>query len=155
MESPDALSWITGLARHETHTLGFIPAASIKRQCIDPGNYCWIQDRHGRHCGFILHGPIRSAQPIHIYQTCVEQDKRLRTYAAQAIRRIWLRGEAAGATGLSVRCAADLPANEFWKALGFQFLQFELGGKSRNRVICSYFLPICGALPQPTKPVWF
>lgn len=140
-------AFIIELGNAERPALGHIPSPSIKRRMIDPGNYVIIRDGHGNRRGFILHGPPRPAVPLHIYQTCVEHDYRLRGWAAQAVASIAQRGLLAGATEVNLRCAADLPALNFWSEIGFIFRQWHIGGTQRQRVIAELYLPLA-AIPS-------
>lgn len=136
------LDFIVGLGNTERDALGFIPKPAIQRRMTAPGHYAMIRDHTGRRRGFLLHGPPSRGLPLHIYQVCVEYDFRLRGHAAEAVRTIYRRGLAAGATDLVLRCALDLQANLFWQALGFTLIQHHVGGTSKNRIIAEYSLPI-------------
>lgn len=136
------LAYILGLGQTERRALGFIPAPAIAQRCIQPGRYLTIRDRHGRRRGFLLYGPLNPGRPVHIYQTCVEPDYRLRTYAARAVTELARRALAAGCTSIDLRCALDLTANAFWTALGFSLVRYEIGGRQKERAIARYTLPL-------------
>jgi len=136
------LEYVVALHRTESDALGFIPAPAIERRYLATGDHEWVTDRHGRRRGYLLHGPARWGKPLHIIQTCVEPDFRLRHFAAAAVERIAEKGRLAGSTELRLRCALDLPANAFWLALGFQLLQFAIGGQVTMRTIAEYWRPI-------------
>ena len=114
---------------------------------VQPGNYVIIRDGHGHRRGYILHGPPHPDRPLHIYQTCVEIDYRLRGYAAQAVATVAQRGTVAHATEINLRCAADLPAIHFWSYCGFTFRQWHVGGEQRERLIAELFLPLAAIPP--------
>ena len=136
------LAFIVGLHRTESDKLGFIPAPTIRDRYLAQGNYVIVRDRQGRSRGYILHGPTRPGRPLHITQVCTELDHRLRGFAANAVRTIELRGLAAGCTELRLRCALELPANAFWRALGFQLRGYAIGGNTSQRIIAEYILPL-------------
>lgn len=136
------LDYVVALHRTESSALGFIPAPSIQRRYLDTGDHEWVVDGHGNRRGYLLHGPARWGQPLHIIQTCVEPDYRLRHYAAAAVERIAEKARLAGCTEIRLRCALDLPANSFWLAIGFYLLQFTVGGHSTGRTIAEYWRPI-------------
>jgi len=136
------LDYIVRLHRTESNALGFIPSASIQRRYLDTGDHEWVVDTRGRHRGYLLHGPARWGKPLHIIQTCVEPDYRLRYFATAAVQRIEEKGRLAGCTEIRLRCAIDLSANTFWLALGFQLSQFAIGGRVTGRTIAEYSRPI-------------
>ena len=136
------LEYVVRLHRTESDALGFIPAPSIQRRYLDTGDHEWVTDGHGRRRGYLLHGPARWGKALHIIQTVVEPDYRLRYYAAAAVQRIEEKGRIAGCTEIRLRCAVDLTANAFWLALGFQLLQFAIGGRVTRRTIAEYSRPI-------------
>jgi GNAT superfamily N-acetyltransferase len=140
------LEYIVRLHRTESDALGFIPAPSIQRRYLETRDHEWVIDHHGRRRGYLLHGPARWGKPLHIIQTCVEPDYRLRYFAAAAIQRIEEKGRLAGCTELRLRCGLDLPANAFWLALGFYLLQFAVGGRITGRTIAEYYRPIAQSL---------
>jgi len=145
------LAFIIELGNSERPALGHIPAPSIKRRMTDTGCYVVIRDDHAHRRGFILHGPPRAGVPLHIYQTCVETDYRLRAWAAQAVNTVAQRGLLAGATEVNLRCAADLPALAFWTAIGFTFRQWHVGGNQRQRLIAEMYLPL-SSTPSIVRP---
>jgi len=152
------LQFIVGLGNTETAALSIIPAPSIKARMIDPGFYIIIRDLNGRRRGYILHGPPRAGKPLHVYQTCVEIDYRLRGYAAAAVATLALRATVANCTEINLRCAQDLDAIHFWQALGFQFRQWKVGGRQRKRLIAELYLPLApvpsGLLRQHSAVLW-
>jgi len=141
----DPLNFIIELGDSERQALGFIPAPSIKRRCIDTGNYVIIVDGHQHSRGFLLHGPPRAGRPLHIYQACVEPSYRLRGYAAQAVAEVARRGRSAGSNEINLRCACDLPAIAFWSFCGFRLRQHHVGGHMQNRIIAELYYPLCHA----------
>ena len=147
--------FVVGLGDTERPALGFMPAPAIARRCIEPGNYVLIRDDAGRRRGFLLHGPARPGEPLHIYQACVEYDHRLRRYAADAVAVVALRGQVKGATEISLRCALDLAANAFWIAIGFTLIRYEIGGQQKQRTIARYSLPLNAAIPLCRQPAFF
>lgn len=136
------LAFVVGLGDTERHSLGFIPEPTIQRRCIEPGNYVLIYDQHGHRRGYILHGPLKAGRAVHIYQTCVETDFRMRTFAAHAVEQLRQRALVVGCTSIDLRCALDLSANAFWLAIGFTLLRYEMGGSQRQRAIAHYSMQV-------------
>lgn len=166
--NPD-LDYIVALHRRNSAALGFIPSTSIQRRYLATGAVEWIVDGRGRRRGYLIHGPARWGKPLHIIQTVVEADYRLRHFAAIAVTRIEEKGRIAGATELRLRCALHLPANAFWLALGFYLLQYTVGGRITGSTIAEYARPIAqspriapvaiflppsyrSSLPNPSQP---
>jgi hypothetical protein len=141
----DPLHFSVELSDSERSALGFIPAPSIRRRCIEPGNYVLIRDGHSHMRGYLLHGTPRRDRPLHIYQACVECSYRLRGYAATAVAEVAERGHLAGSAEINLRCATDLPAIAFWHYCGFRFRQYKVGGLTLNRVIAEMYYPLCHA----------
>jgi len=68
-------------------------------------------------CGFLLHGPPRTV--IRVYQTCIQPDARLIDHGRDLIDQLTMHGRAHGSQAISLYCADDLTANNFWAALNF------------------------------------
>jgi ribosomal protein S18 acetylase RimI-like enzyme len=137
--------FIIGLMRTETDALGFIPAPTVRNRFIAQGNYRISTDRSGKRRGYLLHGPIKPGHILQIHQACVEYDKRLRGHGIQMVDRLIADAASRGAPAVLLRCAAELDAVDFWKALGFNELLRSAGGARRNRQIitfCRRILPI-------------
>jgi len=149
------LDFVIALHRTETHALGFIPKPTIRDRFIAPGNYVLIRDRHGHRRGYLIHAPPRPGLPCRIHQACVEADYRLRGFAAAAVATIARRATVADATELLLHCATDLPAIAFWQSIGFAFRTWNVGGRTRQRVLAELFLPLqTAAIPARAFATW-
>lgn len=135
-------AFIVHLMRTETDALGFIPSTAIKTRWIPTGRYIIQRNRTGRRVGYLLHGPLHQGKPLHVNQVCIDIDDRLCTYAAQAVTELIKRARTVRATEIRLRCALDLPANQFWTAMGFIPQTVTDGGRRRKRKIVHYTLPI-------------
>ena len=82
----DDADFIIGLMKTETDAVGFIPSFAIRERWMPSGRYIIQRDRRGRRRGYLLHGPARSAEPLHVNQVCIDYDHRLKGYAAIAVR---------------------------------------------------------------------
>jgi len=144
--------YIIALMRTETDALGFIPDSAIRSRFAPQGLYIIQHDRHGHRRGYLLHGPPKNGQPLHIHQACIDRDHRLRRHATAAVTKLIRRAMLAGSTALLLRCALDLQANAFWQALGFTLTHITQGGERRNRLIAHYCLPLTPHPLEPTHP---
>jgi len=66
----------------------------------------------------------------------------LRGYGETALDTLRYRAEQAGAAGIIVRVATELPALEFWHAQGFVLRSIIPGGTRRGRLIARLWLPL-------------
>ena len=145
----DDAAFIIGLMKTETDALGFIPSTAIRLRWILKGRYIIQSDRRGRRRGYLLHGPTKYGKPLYVNQVCIEYDHRLRGYALLAVRELLTRAHDASCSAINLRCAADLSANWFWLAVGFQLISTDRGGSRRRRRIFNYRLN----LQLPSQPV--
>lgn len=152
----DDAAFIVGLMRTERDALGFIPDTAVRERWVRLARYVLQRDRWRRRCGYLLHGPGKRARPFHINQACIQHDHRLRGHGATAVREVIRRAEEAGATEVRLNCAADLAANAFWQALGFELVAARPGGSKRQRWVFTYVLrlPAPGRRRRPTvRPI--
>ena len=141
----DISSWIVGLMRTQSDALGFIPSTSVHDKYVCAENFIIQHDEHGAKVGYILHGPIRYGKNVVISQAVIDMEKRRRHYGFLAVDELVTRCKSRNASSISLRCAADLEAVQFWQAVGFQLNDIVPGGERRGRMICRFFLPL--ALP--------
>jgi GNAT superfamily N-acetyltransferase len=139
METTD---FICGLMKQNTDALGFIPNTTIRDRFVAREWYILQRDECGKPVGYLLHGSVRYGQPCYVSQHCIELDKRLRGYGAQAVQVLIDRCQRVGASSIYLRCGEDLPALQFWQALGFQVLEIIPGGERRQRMIVRMALPL-------------
>lgn len=71
---------------------------------------------------------------IRIPQACIQYDARRRRYGVALMNRL-LERHADALREVSLRCAADLEANVFWRDMGFTCIGSVPGGKRRGRTI--------------------
>jgi len=121
---PSDLPYIRHLGKQESFALGWIPEQIYERVwgvrfppftgwlllCevnLDPVGFCFAAPAH------------RPPFYGRIYQLAVQKDARRFQYGsflADISHRLIMK---AGGNGTTLRCAADLPANKFWQALGW------------------------------------
>lgn len=138
----DDAHYITALMRRDTDALGFIPAPALHDRILRHGRYLIQHDAQGNRRGYLLHGPPIAGKPLRVYQVCVDLDHRRILYATRMVRQLIERARRAGATDILLRCATDLDANAFWRAVGAQPVGLVQGGQRRRRWITLYSLPV-------------
>lgn len=148
------------LRKREARCLGFIPACAYP-DALARGRMLAITDE-GEPVGFQLWA--RRRQVLRFHQTCILPDFRRRLYAARQLACTASEPDAKGATLLACRVAANLDANHFWQACGFNVARTAPGGKTWNRTINCYELRIrrpidlankliTGVLSRPRGPL--
>lgn len=117
------------LADKEKHALGFLP-----RTMYGPAyaaGRLYINTENNDPCGFLLRGPFRKT--TRIYQTCITEDLRWMEHGRDLAHKLVRDAASAGAHQISLWCAADLGANDFWKACGFDLVQPYVKRRRKNR----------------------
>jgi len=125
-----AVKYAVDLARRNSEALSFIPQPRLE-QYAEFGQLL-IESENDDPCGFLVFGntfPI-----LKIYQACIQYDVRRIQHGLNLLRRLINYAEHYGFTAISLHCADDLEANQFWQAAGFQFAGQRLGGQRRGRM---------------------
>ena len=138
-------SWICGLMRENSESVGFIPEPTIQGQYLGKNRVIFQMDSRGRQVGYLLHGAIYPARPVHITQTAIIHEKRLLSFGTQAIAELARRAITVNASSIRLRCAEDLEALFFWQKNGFQIERIDAPNNRRNRRIYVMSRPL--ALP--------
>lgn len=91
----------------------------------------WMQDENGEPCGFLVWG---NGWPVlRVYQVCIQYDAQRHTHGAALIGRLIRKAEREGYERISAWVADDIPANDFWRSMGFQLHGQRAGGTKRQR----------------------
>lgn len=126
----DPLPYIVALARRHYEEIGFLPEPRL-RQYLTAGQV-WTTTENAEPCGFLVWG---NGWPVlRVYQVCIQYDAQRRLHGAQLIGRLINKAEAEGYERISCWVADDIPANEFWHAMGFRMMGQRRGGAKRGRV---------------------
>lgn len=129
MQPCDPLPYVLDLARKHYEEIGFLPAPRLE-QYRDRGQL-WTADENGEPCGFLVWG---NGWPVlRVYQVCIQYDAQRRLHGAALIGRLINKAEAEGYDRISCWVADDIPANDFWNAMGFRKSGEREGGKHRQR----------------------
>lgn len=92
----------------------------------------WIANENSEPCGFLVWG---NGWPVlRVYQVCVQYDAQRRLHGAALIGRLINKAEQEGYDRISCWVADDIPANDFWNAMGFVRMAQREGGKTRGRM---------------------
>lgn len=140
--------YIVELMRTESDALGFIPVPALRDRILRHGRYLIQRDHAGHRRGYLLHGPPLAGQPLRVYQCVIDIDHRRIYYATRMLDALIDRASRAGSTEILIRCATDLDATQFWRAIGARLLTITQGGQRRNRWIATYSLPV-----EPWRPL--
>ena len=133
------LTYILGLAKKHTDEIGFLPRPTVERYWAS--NQVLIESENAEPCGFLIFG--RGWPRLKIYQACIQYDAQRRAHGLALVGRVIALASERACDAVSLWCADDLPANEFWQAAGFQLLRSKPGGhrRGRNLNLWVYWLP--------------
>lgn len=122
------LRYVVSLMRANRESVGGMPEPAI-RERIDRGTVL-LASINDDPVGYVLYD--FRAGVIRIPQACIQYDARRRKYGVALMQRLLARE---GIREVSLRCAADLEANVFWRDMGFTCVGSVPGGKRRGRTI--------------------
>lgn len=141
------------LAKKFTDELGFLPTLAL--QWYADHGLVWRIRENGDPAGFLVARLDYSADTrlAGIIQAAIDFTAQRRRHGLALVEHAAAMATAAGKTVLQCWCAADLPANEFWRAAGFTATTTRDGGRSRNRKLILWRRPLAPAadiLQPPT-----
>lgn len=115
--------------------LGFLPASVYDEAAQSENLLIAVVPREGLnvYAGHLLFGG--RFPHAKVYQLFVVPEFRGRDVARVLIEKLVEITEASNYLSISARVAADLPANGFWQAMGFEIASVKPGGPSRKRTI--------------------
>lgn len=114
----DDLTQITALMAENRESVGFIPMTTVAGRYLAQDQYIMQRDMRGRKIGYLLHGKPTPGGILTVAQHCIEYDQRLRGYGRETFGELVERARQANCRAIKVRCAANLPSMEFWRAMG-------------------------------------
>ncbi len=123
------LAYIVELAKRETDTIGFIPRAGYV-QCIQDRRVLLVEE-NGQEAGFCY---WTQGELAHVIQIAVQDDARRLRLGQALIAEV----DRQACAGISLRCWGTLPANDFWRALGFTRLGTDYTPNARGRPVNRY-----------------
>jgi hypothetical protein len=124
----DPVRFAVDLAKKNSEALSFIPTPRIEE--YHAAGQLLLATENGEPCGFLIYG---AGWPmLKIYQACVQYDARRRNAGLEMVGRLE-RIAQADQRDISLWCADDLEANDFWRAAGFKLVGQREGGRRRGR----------------------
>jgi hypothetical protein len=123
------LSYVVSLMRANRESVGGLPEPAVAER-LERGTVLLAQANEDP-IGYLLYD-VRG-DGIRIPQACIQYDARRRDYGIALVEQ--LLGMYPSAAQVSLRCAADLEANLFWRDLGFTCTGTVAGGTRRGRTI--------------------
>lgn len=135
-------NWIAGLMRTDYNALGFIPEPTVEYQYIRNNRYVLQLNESGKGVGYLLYGAINIARPVVITQAIIDYDYRLKGYGEQAVNELIRRAKLGNASSIRLQIASELPALEFYQALGFTEIGRIQDGNVRKREKIQMIYPL-------------
>ena len=124
------LRYIEHLAKSNYEAIGFIPRPRLEEYAAR--GQIVMAAENDEPAGFLVFGAGWPA--LRIYQACIQYDARRREHGAALVDRVIAEAQRRGCYLISLWCADDLPANEFWQAVGFHKVGERRGGDKRGRM---------------------
>lgn len=125
--------------RKHREELGFLPRLAIT-EYADRGQIIPALE-NGELAAYVLfydgrngNRPVRHPNTLHIHQICTQYDARRLQNATHLINRLLDRAIENRFTEITAWVATDIPANQFWRDVGFTHIASRLGGEKRNRI---------------------
>lgn len=123
------LAYVMGLMRANRESVGGLPAPAVDER-IDRRTLL-LAEINDDPVGYLLYDVRRGV--LRIPQACIQYDARRRKYAEHLVASLLALHP--DVEEVTLRCAADLEANLFWRDMGFVCLGTSTGGKRRGRTI--------------------
>ena len=115
----DDLTFVDSLRKREGNALGFIPIQRYEMEVNgERKGSLYLSWDNGDPTGYI-YATHSGRGTTHIIQVAVQEDARRMERATALLDSVRADAAARHSWLLSLRCADDLEANEFWAALGF------------------------------------
>ena len=130
------LKYIVSLAKKETNTIGFIPADRYEviletpSRCVET---IYMYHENGEPVGF-CYASHNQQGIMRVHQVCVQDDARRETRATELVMGSVLPRD----MYVSLKCAEDLDANQFWTSIGFERVKTLAPDNTRKRKIHVY-----------------
>jgi GNAT superfamily N-acetyltransferase len=124
------VTFVDALQRQAVEEVAFYPRAALER-AIARGEIMAAFE-NGEPCGYLWRGPAGRGRDLVIYQAVVHYDLRRRLHGARRVARVIEEAADAGCRAVRLRCRSSIPANDFWRTLGFICTAVRPGGKRRG-----------------------
>lgn len=127
------------LQRQHTDELGFLPELAIRQYA--ERRQILLAHENDQPCAYVLYYDGRKGNrprldplTLRIHQLCTQYDARRLAHATHLINRIYDIATTGRFTRIRAWVANDIPANDFWHAVGFTLHGTRQGGRRRNRL---------------------
>lgn len=114
--------YIDSLQKKNSYAVGFIQKTVWEKYVFggERNFVVFICEKNNDRVGYILLTPGMGINTYaKIQQIAIQEDARRLEYGTALIECVRKFCNKFGRSGVTLRCRADLPSNEFWKALGF------------------------------------
>lgn len=120
---------ISRLTKGHEKEIGFIPDTVYAPALLD--GRCITTESDNDPIGFILRGPTRPV--LKIFQTLIDPEWQRATEGSALLMRIIAHAADHNCERISLHCATDLDANQFWQAMQFTRSTFPRPGVDTRR----------------------
>lgn len=127
------LDYVMSLMRANRESVGGLPRPAIQER-LDRRSIL-VARINGDPVGYLMYD-LRG-RTLRIPQACIQYDARRRKHG-EALVAALMTAHARDVDEVTLRVAADLEANLFWRDMGFTCVSSSLGGKRRGRLINSW-----------------
>lgn len=115
----------------DTHALGFLPLSVMLDAIVK--DRVLIELENGEPTGFLWWS--RTNQRLKVWMIAIQLDNRRIYHARNLLLGLFALKQNQDCDSIQLRCADDLPANSFWKSVGFIFVNRVDGGLLRADVL--------------------
>lgn len=124
------LPFVMALQRRNRESVGGLPSPAIEERIRRRTLLLGVLN--GEPCGYLMFD-YGVDDVLRIPQACIQYDARRRHYGEQLVGV--MLNSYPNASEMRLRCAADIDANVFWRALGFVCVGTTRGGTRRGRIL--------------------
>ena len=125
----DLAKYAEHLARKEYEAVGFLPRPRL--EAYEAAGQILAEEENGELCGVVVFG--NGHPTLRIYQAIIQYDARRMEHGLNLVARVMDEATRRHCDTVSLWCADDLPANNFWQAAGFIRIGQREGGAKRGR----------------------
>lgn len=131
-----SVSYVDKLQRANVDDLAFYPLTTLAK-ALEDGHVIACEE-NGDPAGYLWFGATVGGKDLIVYQAAVDYDSRRRHLGFGMVAELVAIGNAAGCTGIRLKCASSAESNAFWIAAGFHCTRVTPGGIKRGRDINWY-----------------
>lgn len=137
------LRFIDSESRKGTNQIGFIQRDKV-RWLAEHGQAGIVEENRDP-AGFVLHG--RTPPDLRIYQVWMRSDARRHLYATLMLQHVEWFARIQRCRRITLRCATDLAAIDFWLAIGFSIANIDNTRNARQRTVTTFSRSINALTP--------